>query len=414
MIIRTLFVLGIALLTAGCSEKEQQVVLTEPGTFGYDVHFLKQHTDALVLQREDAAIVVVPEYQGRVMTASARGYGGSSSGWINYEIVEQGILTPAQQEGKLEEHIMAFGGEERFWMGPEGGQYAIFFEPGVSYDFENWFTPDPIDNEPWQITAQGKDVVVFNHEFDLQNHSGTKFRVGVERTIKLMEPMQVGGLLGTFLPESVDVVGYQTVNTLKNMGEEAWEEETGLLSIWLLCMFKHSDTTTVFIPYKQNAPGAVVNADYFGKVPPDRLQAKDGVIYFKCDGKQRGKIGVSPERSMGIAGSYDPEAGRLTLVVYHQPEDYIGYVNSMWAHQDQPYKGDAINSYNDGPVGEDGEQIGPFYEIETSSPAIALMPMQSATHSQSVVHLYGEEAQLQEVVSAVADVDLATVKSVLP
>ncbi|MCP4212712.1 MAG: hypothetical protein GY764_14745 [Halieaceae bacterium] len=62
-------------------------------------------------------------------------------------------------------------------------------------------------------------------------------------------------------------------------------------------MFQPSPTTTVFIPYQQgpeNVLGAVVNADYFGAVPPERLMVRDGVIYFKTDGRERGKIGVTP------------------------------------------------------------------------------------------------------------------------
>jgi hypothetical protein len=31
----------------------------------------------------------------------------------------------------------------------------------------------------------------------------------------------------------------------------------------------------------------------------------------------------------------------------------LKYVNSKWGQQDDPYKGDVVNSYNDGPV-EDG------------------------------------------------------------
>ena len=51
-----------------------------------------------------------------------------------------------------------------------------------------------------------------------------------------------------------------------------------------------------------------------------------------------------------------------------------------------PYSGDALNSYNDGPL-EDGSQMGPFYELETSSPAAALKPGESITHSQITIHL---------------------------
>jgi len=405
---------GILVLVGNQTAKQSDV----QGTFGYDADFLKEHTDAIVLKDGKSAIAVVPEYQGRVMTTTAQGNTGASSGWINYEIVAQGVLPPEQAKGKLDEHMYAFGGEERFWMGPEGGQYSIFFAPGKPFEFDDWFTPDAIDTEAWSVVEKRKDALVFAQDFSLQNHSGTKFDIGVERTVKLMDGKKVGELLGTKIPSSLDLVSYQTVNTVFNRGQAEWKQESGLLSIWILCMFQPSPTTTVFVPYKQGPEGelgAVVNADYFGAVPPERLKSEEGVIYFKTDGKQRGKIGVTPERSTGVAGSYDPVAQRMTLLVYEMPKEHNGYVNSMWEMQNEPFKGDAINSYNDGPVDESGEQMGPFYELESSSPALALKPGESGTHVQTIVHLYGDEMQLQQVLSAVAPgVELAKVKTALP
>ena len=57
---------------------------------------------------------------------------------------------------------------------------------------------------------------------------------------------------------------------------------------------------------------------------------------------------------------------------YHNPvvqssRNSFSYVNGQWGPQEDPFAGDVINSYNDGPV-EDGSIMGPFYEIETSSP----------------------------------------------
>ncbi len=58
------------------------------GTFGYDLQFLKKyHKDLILLGDEsDAAaqIIILPAYQGRVMTSTAEGDGGMSFGWINY------------------------------------------------------------------------------------------------------------------------------------------------------------------------------------------------------------------------------------------------------------------------------------------------------------------------------------------
>ena len=96
---------------------------------------------------------------------------------------------------------------------------------------------------------------------------------------------------------------------------------------------------------------------------------KDGVLYFSGDGKYRSKIGLSPQRAKTVLGSYDAVNGVLTLVQYNKPEGVQDYVNSMWQIQDQPFRGDVVNSYNDGPTSPGGKPLGPFYELETSSPA---------------------------------------------
>ena len=409
-----LLAIGV-LLTTGCSTSEDNMS-SNSNTFGSDVEFLQQHTDAVVLQQGQAAIVIVPEYQGRVMTATAQGNRGASSGWINYDLVKQGVLPDEEAAGKLDEHLYAFGGEERFWMGPEGGQYSIFFAPGKPFEFDDWFTPAPIDTMPWSVTSKSDSEVQLQQTFDLQNHSGTNFKVKVDRTVSLLSNEDIADILKGEPDESIDMVAYRSTNTVTNCGPEAWKKDSGLLSIWMLCMFQPSPTTTVFVPFQPGDEaelGKIVNDDYFGKVPSDRLKVIDNVIYFKCDGKQRGKIGLSPQRSAGVAGSYDPAIGRVTLLIYDQPQEHDGYVNSKWELQDQPYEGDAINSYNDGPVGEDGEQMGPFYELESSSPALALGPDESASHQQTVLHLYGDRPALQQAVSKIAEIDLDEVASAL-
>jgi hypothetical protein len=80
-------------------------------TFGEDVAFLKRHTSVLVLTdgATGARVAVCPDLQGRVMTSSARGESGPSFGWINRDLVASGRRDP---------HFNAYGGEDRFWLGP--------------------------------------------------------------------------------------------------------------------------------------------------------------------------------------------------------------------------------------------------------------------------------------------------------
>src|SRR5690606_27790281 len=121
------------------------------------------------------------------------------------------------------------------------------------------------------------------------------------------------------------------------------------------------------------------------------------VVYFKIDGEYRSKIGIPPGRAKELCGSYDSAGKVLTLVWGSLPSGEHNYVNSKWGDQDNPYDGDAINAYNDGPV-DDGSIMGPFYEIETSSPGAELQPGESLTHTQVVVHVQGKEEELAKLV----------------
>jgi len=83
-----------------------------------------------------------------------------------------------------------------------------------------------------------------------------------------------------------------------------------------------------------------------------------------------------------------------------------GYVNSLWKLQDDPYGGDVVNSYNDGPSKPGEKQLGQFFELETSSPALALAPGQSFTHTHTTLHLTGDRKQLDSVAQKVLGVSL--------
>src|SRR5258706_14825849 len=185
-------------------------------------------------------------------------------------------------------------------------------------------------------------------------------------------------MLGIQPDEGVQCVAYQSRNKVTNLGDREWKKESGLLSAWILGMFTPSPTTTIVIPYKDGPEaklGPVVNDTYFGKVAPDRLRVGPGVVFFKGDGLKRSKIGLSPLRSVGLLGSYDSENGTLTIVQFNQPKGMVDYVNSMWGEfQKEPFSGDAANSYNDGPASPGAAPMGPFYELESSSPTLALKP----------------------------------------
>ena len=76
------------------------------------------------------------------------------------------------------------------------------------------------------------------------------------------------------------------------------------------------------------------------------------------------------------------------------------YVNSMWEKQENPYAGDVINAYNDGSPAPGEPPLGPFYELETSSPGAELAAGASLTHRQVTVHFAGKSDQLDPIAEA--------------
>ena len=119
---------------------------------------------------------------------------------------------------------------------------------------------------------------------------------------------------------------------------------------------------------------------------------------------------MSPRRSKAVLGSYDAANRSLTIVQFSQPEGVTDYVNSLWKIQDNPFAGDACNSYNDGPPSPGAKPLGPFYEMESSSPAAALAPGRSLTHRHRTIHLSGDEAALDGVAQALLGVSLREIQ----
>jgi len=379
---------------------------TFAGDFKSDLDFLKQYTDVLVLRAPggQAMLAVSPKLQGRVMTSTADGDQGLSFGWINRDYFAD------VAKGNVNKHINPYGGEDRFWLGPEGGQFAIFFSPGSAFDFDHWFTPPQIDTEPFEVVSSVGDHATFSREMSLTNFSGTTFKLLVTREVRMLTPDAVWQRLGVEPVSGLKVVAYETDNAVRNTGDADWKKETGLLSIWILGMFNASPKTVVAIPVK-GGEGQAVNDDYFGKVPADRLKVVNNVAYFKADANLRSKIGVPPSRVKPVAGSYDPTNKGLTFVQFTFDPQASEYVNSAWKMQDNPYGGDVINSYNDGPTGPGKPQMGKFYELETSSPARELKKGDTLRHVHRTMHLQGDEAQLERVSRAVLGVGLKEIES---
>jgi hypothetical protein len=378
----------------------------EKGTFGYDLNYLSDKDSLIILKSPDdqAQVILSEKYQGKVFTSTANGLDGNSLGFVNYKVFDS---------GQIDEHMNGYGGENRFWLGPEGGQYSIYFEPGKEQIYDNWHTPKSIDTEEWNIESATSTEMLLTKDITVKNYQGTTLNLFVDRKILLLSEEEITTKLGIQLPEGVNSVAYTTHNKITNKNDFEWTDKTGTICIWMLDMFNPSDSAVTIVPYNSGDEpklGTVATTDYFGEIPSDYLKVENDILYLKTDGKYRSKIGMNPKRTKGIAGNYDPITKRLTIITFDVEPNSV-YLNQEWNTKKNPLVGDALNAYNDGPL-EDGSIMGPFLELESCSPAAFLKPGESLSHRHNVFHFVGKEAELSLIAEKLLGLNLEKVKMI--
>lgn len=380
--------------------------------FDRDLEFLRRHTEIVLLEGSGGErVAVAPQWQGKTMTSTVGGRPGSPGfGWINEAFISS---------GRVDQQANLHGGEDRFWIGPEGGQFAFYFEPGQPFELATWRCPDLIDRQAFEVASATATMIKLRSEGRVRNHLGTEFQLRLEREVELHERTAVERLLGCELPRGVSAVGHESRNCLTNAGSEDWQVKKGLPCIWSLGMFRPTPRTVMLLPFQQEplTPGLPeITSDYFGPVDASRLSLdrERGIAFFKGDGRYRSKLGVGFRRAKGMLGSWTPEDRRLTVVQFNLPERVeFGYCNNLWQIQLEPFQGDVVNVYNDGP-NETGGCLGPFYELETLSPALCLPVGKSYTHLHRTLHLVGELFEVGVIAERLFGVTLESIDSVLP
>ncbi|WP_221284832.1 DUF6786 family protein [Mucilaginibacter sp. SP1R1] len=378
----------IALLMTGLNACNTKTDITAEGTFRYDLEFLKARDSVIVLKSNDGngQVIVSPKYQAKVFTSTAEGLSGKSFGWINYK-----TFLAKQPDA----HMNAYGGEDRLWLGPEGGRFSLFFKPGTKMEFDNWHTPPAIDNQSWGLVSTTDKKVSLVNNTQMQNYAGTELTIKLQRDIEILEPEVIKQLLNIELGTTIKSVGFSTTNTIINSGNNAWDKIGGAPCLWNLDMFTPSPKTVIVVPYQEGVAGKIATTDYFGEIAKDRIAYKNGALLFKADGKSRGKLGIPPNRAKNITGSYDDVSQVLTITLFDL-DSKADYLNQEWKPDTEPFTGDAVNAYNDGPLAN-GTQMGPFYEIESVSPAAFLKPGEQLSHKHSVFHFTGEKPELNKI-----------------
>ncbi len=371
--------------------------------------------EVFVLEDGDGSRVLVsPGLNGRILTSTVGKV--QSVGFVSLPDVEL---------GDRDAPFNNFGGQDRFWIGPEAGQFGIYFPPGGEVTRDAWRVPADL-NKGWMDVVtrpdeNGAGRIVLQRDMKLVNYIGTTFSVRVKREIGLVRADRLNEEIGTPLPPGVSYVGSYSLNTLTNTGEEAWKKETGLLCTWVLGQFNASPRATVIAPFNTRDDddarlGPRYNASYFGEVPASRLTTLGNAVLFRGDASGEGKFGISPARSPGVAGAYDPERDLLIVVKFDVAPEEPHYASFLWGKElEDSWGGDVFQSYNAG-GSEPGKlnEKWPFYELESVAPCKELAPGEQIVHRHATFCFSGPREQLDVISREVLGVRLDAVLSALP
>ncbi len=372
-------------------------------SFQDDADFCSQYTETVLLVDGPRRVLLAPRLQARVLTSSLNGSDGASLGWVNRDCVAQQALRP---------DFNPYGGEDRIWIGPEAGQFGYHFPPGAPFDLKHSRVPSVVDREPFETVSRENRRAIFRKIISMPNHSGVLLEAALNREVSLLDSDVLARLLGGERSGLVSV-GFRSVNTLTHTGSDAWLRSTGVPVPWVIGMFPATPTTTIVIPIHPGEEKDLGTAAtcYFGALGPDRLRAGSNAVFFKGDGAYRSKIGVGPKRSRGILGSWDSGSGILTVARCPKPEAEARYANFLWERQSDPFSGDGIQSYNDGPPEPGAPAYGPFYELETVAPVVETEPGGTIHHIHETLHFAGERAALSHVAVQLLGVSLEEIEA---
>ncbi|MDA1259255.1 MAG: hypothetical protein O3A20_01390 [Planctomycetota bacterium] len=338
-----------------------------------DAEFLDARTTCYEFESGSGVFVVTPKLQARVMTAGIDTE-SLSLGFVNRDAVASPDLAGA---------FANYGGAERFWIGPESGPFAFFFAPGAPHERELWRVPPGLNEGEFRVTGQDEKRIRMERDLELRNIAGGEFSMHVTREVDVPFPAEVRAALGGEALAN-HWTAFRSRTTVVNTGPRAWTREQGLPCIWVLGMFRPGDSAWVIAPFRTDTfdpdGGPAVRSDYFGAVPSDRFRLGTNFAIFRADAEQVGKIGVLRNRAVDRIAAWDHETRMFTLIMFSPVDRSAPYMSEHWGTTlADPFYGDVVNAYNHG-----GPE--PFFELETSSPALALGPGGSYTHVSMTIH----------------------------
>jgi uncharacterized protein DUF6786 len=369
------------------------VLSDESASFLEEAGFLEKHAGGRLMLSGTGGFVYSANLQGRVMTSSLD-LSEPGLGFLNRSVIEN-----PPEAGPF----INYGGEDRFWIGPEGSRFSLYFDPGDPMDVERWRVPTELNTGIFEEVGLGK----LQRHVRLKNVAGSVFEMRVERSIHAPKRAEVEELVGE-LPSGTYWTAFRTQTRVINRGESAWTRAGGLPCIWIVGMFHPGSQAMAILPFRTDRTdpddGPAVRTDYFEPLNERRFRMAEDFALFRTDAKLRSKVGILRNRARNVMAAFDPDTQVFTLVVFTPVVENAPYVDEQWTADGDPFYGDVVNAYSHG---------GPekFFELESSSPALELEPGEGYTHTVTTLHFrFAEESQLAAAVRLSLDLDWATIK----
>lgn len=387
--VRFLLLLILLISCARLSDRDYSELLQEIG----------EHTELyeLVTTNGKGRICVAPAWQGKVLTSTTSGLQGDALGWL--DLTKLGTADPYGSK---------IGGEDRLWIGPLGSQFSFYYQQLKPLNEANWQVPPTLDTLRYTVRSKTKSHITMTAQLALTNHIGTAFVFDIRRTIEMLDSAGISSRLGLELPHQLATVAFESRNVLTNIGAKRWNKSLGLPAIWSAGMFEGNDQTWAIIPLSHDQEADKLYK-YFGELDQDRVRVVKDKLFFKVDGRYRSKIGVPWDLSTGLFGCVDLIQTRITIVQHSVTTDGL-YFNSHVSVQDDPYQGEAISVFNNGPMDLTIEREHSFFELESTSTMKELEPGESLEHLHTVYHFDGSEEQISAISESLLGVRWSLVK----
>ena len=318
------------------------------------LNYLAQKT--LVIELYDqlgGRVAVCPEWNGRVLTSTNGGLEGDSFGYLNVQAIDT---------GRFED----FGGEDRWTLSP------------LIYSFS--------------IESLKENKTVLQRTFRMADANGTPIEFHLLRSISLLNRQKIKTLFGDAVATSleqndVSVVGFRSENTVSS-------QERACVASRLRGMFNASPNRVVLFSapsdqfVTQQFP---MDIDYLGSAPHGRIRHIQQTLLVRADGRGQCQITVPFPASPPVFGAVELRFGTLTLWTFDLPNDS---------------EDDTIRIYNSGHSHKEELDWSAYYEINCFSAAQELLPENSLTYFQSILHLNAENDVLDNLAQQIFGVSL--------